>query len=64
MAQVAQRMQVAHATVAAIERRETDPRLSLLQQYARVVGLRLAVAVEEDKDSRPATRPNGDIAHA
>jgi HTH-type transcriptional regulator/antitoxin HipB len=48
IAAVADRMKVAHGTVAAIERGGTDPRLSLLQMYARAVGLRLTVAVEAD----------------
>lgn len=45
---VAQRMQVAHGTVAALERGGADPRLSVLQMYARAVGLRIAVDVEAD----------------
>lgn len=48
IAHVAGRMQVAHGTVAALERGEADPRLSVLQQYARAVGLRLAVDIEAE----------------
>lgn len=45
IAHVAARMQVAHGTVAGMERGETDPRLSVLQQYARAVGLRVTVGL-------------------
>lgn len=46
-AQVAERMRISQATVSAFEARRAVPRLSTLQRYARAIGVRLVVTLEQ-----------------
>lgn len=50
--EVARRMHVSHLTVITLEAGTADPRLSVLQAYARAIGARLDVTTEESPAAR------------